>query len=471
MAWVPSAATQFSLDIWSQISKQCDRNTLRQLATHEVHSVVRQSALPYLFKKLHFHAFNLLRYEGRSLTSTPEEHEDLFNAKSHQSSQRFMQLPLSRFARYVRTWTYEGFFYSDEDPETAVTSMIYRYNQEMWPFFAENLACYTGLTNLSFRRVVIDERAVISLNKLANLRDLSFSEVDITSAINLGSPHIRLISLQYIPFNFLSAFIVGACATLGTLRVHVSKEDHRALHDVLEHCPVLNQLAITLTDEEDSVPSHSLSITACPNLTEYIGPGYYAGVIAGRPVREIELNQCPRPQYFATEETDWLEVCGRGTVPVEVFWIHDFPTFAIPDLFPVIMEKFPLLTDLQLTFYAYTMADDNDPEDIEISNQVHYLSIIHDVSTGKYEVPGTLRYLEILLCEEYEIHPTITLAQVVDRIQSSEKFTNLDCLILGNKESYQCWNKDETGVWSMIQYGEDDLEGGDNDGDGDGSDG
>ncbi|PPQ88244.1 hypothetical protein CVT25_005309 [Psilocybe cyanescens] len=192
--------------------------------------------------------------------------------------------------------------------------------------------------------------------------------------------------------------------------------------------------AMASKDEDDNVEA-PLSITACQNLTKYSGPGYYANAIEGRPV----------------------------TVPVEEFWVRDWPTYALPNLFPIIINIFPHLTELYISFSPYSVINRSDLEDIEFLKKIHYLSVIQDSSTGEYEVPETLRYLEILLDEQYKKHQTITLAQVMGRIQSSERFANLESIIFGNEKSYQFWRKDETGVRSMMQQSEDDLDGEDGD--------
>lgn len=372
MAQVPSAATQFGLDIWFQISKHCDRDTLRLLSTHQVHSVVRESALPYLFKDLHFKASNLLRPEDRSLTLIPQEYENLLDARADQCCQRFTQLPLSRLAPYVRVWFYDAHFDDDGEPEAAVKSKIDKYNRDMWRFFAANLARYTELTSLSLTKVVIDETAVRSLNTLANLKSLMLFYADITSTINLGSPYIRLIVLEHCLDNFHSGFIIGACATLASLRIQVGKKDYRTLYDVLEHCPVLEELLLTLRDVIERVfeaPAEALSITACPNLTTYLGPAYYAGVIQGRPVRDIDISRCPEDGEMHVE---WLKICGSGTVPVEEFSIYGWPTYAIPGLFPVIIENFPHLMALRIVFSPYVL-EVYDMEDRENYKKLHYL--------------------------------------------------------------------------------------------------
>uniref|UniRef100_A0A8H7XTX2 Uncharacterized protein n=1 Tax=Psilocybe cubensis TaxID=181762 RepID=A0A8H7XTX2_PSICU len=468
MAW-----NQLAAELWTMIADECDEDGVRALCSPEMPPHIRDSARPVQFRNLNFAAYNVLdkldfnidRYQfARSLAIT-----------QILSNRRFTELPKSPLVRHVRSWRYTGYLVHSPHPgiskrEKLIDLTMQFHVDKVWPLFLANLHLYVGLTRLALQNVVIDDVAVTSFNALDNLQSLEITH-SIISCTTILRPFDRLThyTQQEARGTFHVEFMMPVCSTLTYLNVVIGTGDYRKLYSALEQCHVLDALSIYLIKEQGKAfecppPGVDLSITACPNLSEYIGPAYYyaADIIPGRPLHTIKLNRLPcNAELVHPGCVEWIKVLfTSGTVPVEHFDVAQWPASALcaEETFPTLFHKFPHLISLRIViepFEGTGNIDFGDQLEAERWNTYNYLNILHTLSGPlPYKIPPTLRTLELVTEDEYERHPTHTFDKVVAALRHSANFTNLRTLIVGTLYCFQRWTRLESGIWDVIHEGE-----------------
>ncbi|KAH9479780.1 hypothetical protein JR316_0008375 [Psilocybe cubensis] len=455
MAW-----NQLAAELWTKIADNCDRDGVRALCAPEIPAHIRDSARVVYFRHLSFGTYNLTADIGLSNANEDQYRSSLIALKQERSRQRFTELPLTPFVRHVRSWTYHSIL-----PGLRATDAVGMYNGTLWPLFIVNLPRYIGLTRLDLERVVIDDAAVASVNALGNLKDLKLNYVLVTSRTNVLHAHNYLTRLFYEDdsYSFYPSLFLGVCSTLTILELAVTKDEYRKLYSTLEQCHVLEILSIDLLETEEEPferppLEEPLSLTACPDLSQYTGPAYYAAdIITGRPVHSIKLTQTPEHAEQHPGCIDWIrEHFTKGTVPVRSFDIPRWDASACEETFPTLFMEFKNLESLRIVIDPILLADagnhDDEPGRSGRYNAWHYLNILHLLSGPlPYEIPSTLRVLELVTETKYERHPTHTFDQVVTALRNSPQFANLRKLTVGTEQCFQTWQRSDAGIWDMTQ--------------------
>ncbi|KAH9479771.1 hypothetical protein JR316_0008369 [Psilocybe cubensis] len=286
---------QLAAELWTKIADECySPDEVRALCSPEMPRHIRDSARPVLFRSLMFRAYNMIdRFDFSKVE--PHQYPSSVIEMQELSRRRFTELPLSPLARHVRFWNYIGYLPQPTTPdlvnkESAKKIFLRTYADAMWPLFRASLPLYIGLTSLIMANVVIDDETVTALNTLDNLELLRFINciVSITTKCLRCFDHLTGYLQQEANPTFRVELMIGVCPTLTNLNISAGKGHYRELYSALEQCPLLQELCIEFTaiDEvafERPSPEAHLSITACPHLSEYTGPAYYAAdIITGR---------------------------------------------------------------------------------------------------------------------------------------------------------------------------------------------
>ncbi|KAH9484556.1 hypothetical protein JR316_0004038 [Psilocybe cubensis] len=454
MAWAPRQVPQFSEDIWFEIAKQCDRQTLLVLCSPHVNRYVRKGALPQLFYKVELAVHRLFPQQDHILNFRGYAYKSLIIARINKARRRLIDFSKSHLAPLVRVWHFDGYV---NDGETMNATLVAQrvYDRVALRVFWATISRYTGLTKLLITATTLDDRGVTAINTLYNLRSLHFELVVVDSNLLLGTPQHRLTSLGYLINEVHPNIIEGFSAKLTSLSLRTREASYREIFAVLESCAMLKYLYTKITWERQvgfERPPENLAPTACPLLSEYHGRPFYApAIIPGRPLRSITITHFPYMHEDTTEADvkTWFDFIGAGTATVETFRIEHWPPARIKQLCSLICRHFPEVKTLTINVLPYRYDYHTYQEQIINKKRFYYLAIVKDIATGVYEIPRTVEHFKLVVVTSYRKHPTIgSLAEAAQDFFTSDRFVNLKSLRLGSDYETLIWTKSDTGTWA-----------------------
>ncbi|KAH9481064.1 hypothetical protein JR316_0005583 [Psilocybe cubensis] len=362
----------FPFDVFSQIFKECDLQTLQTCST--LSKDMHECALPFLFQTISFRA------NRPSLVNIPQEERDNICSGA---IQRFTELPKMRVAAFVRRLVYEGCRFPDTDARQ-------HYHRRVWAVFRVTLSptVYIGLTELILTSVDIDFQDAQGISTLEALRLLYLVNVRLSDGVVLGGrlrPKVLHFSTPGQLVNTSANAILGVCKEVRWLQLHRLPRAPDILYKILEVTPSLTDLHITLERpvNNDQLGAPALESRFCPRLSVYSGPFYYSAIINGRPVWHIDVHEFPESMSYEGPRLWTSQAILEGSsASVMVFKLRKWPAEFCEIFFELVWDHFPHIRELTIELSAYynTTPDENHADnismynlDIESVKNYHYL--------------------------------------------------------------------------------------------------